>query len=210
MAVDEIMRYVFSFLGGGFLATLGNWLHSNRVEQKRQELTQLRDQLKVLYGPAHFFTHWNKQLFELVAAIHGAYDAEFIDKEWSGEPATREQVQKSTENTLALGNAYVHQVVENNKKLLAIIQENWHLVDSEDIQDFSEFQVDCTRFATEVSGDRYTLARQVIHGTLGEISFMRPALIKRVAAKVAAKQSRIEDLLRPWWRRRPSNEGRVT
>ena len=205
MAVDEIVGYVFSFLGGGFVAALGNWLHANRAAQTQQELTQLRDQLKFLYGPAYFLTQWNEQLFKLVAAVHGAYD-EFLDKEWSGEPGTQERVQKSGVNTLELGNAYVDKVIENNKNLLAILQDNWHLVDAEDIQDFSKFQVDCTRFATEVSTERYTMARSVIRGTLGDISFMRSALIRQVAKKVAAKQSRIDDLLRPWWRRRPSSD----
>jgi len=198
MPVDENIRYIMSFIGGGFAVAVGNWVHSNRAAQKQEELAHLRDQLKFLYGPVSYFTRKNEQLFALSMKIHGAYGAEFIDKKWGTDPVTQERVKEQAAVTVDLSNAYIEQVVENNKKVIAILEANWHLVDSEDISDFSQFQLDCTRLATEVHGKMRRKTPDAIYQALGEISFMWPELITLVADKVEAKRSCIDDLLRPW------------
>ena len=202
MCVDEIIRYVMSFIGGGFAVAVGNWLHSSRAIQKQEELAHLRHQLKFLYGPVSYFTRKNEQLFALSTTIHGAYGTEFINKKWSTDPVTQERVKEKATVTIDLANTYIQQVVENNKKVITLLEANWHLLDSEDISEFSKFQVDCTRLATEVHGKMRLTTPDAVYHALGEISFMRPALITLVANKVEAKRSRISDLLRPWWRRR--------
>lgn len=189
-----------SFIGGGFAVAVGNWLHAGRASQKQQEIVQLRDQLKYLYGPLSYITRKNEQLFALSRAVQGVYGTEFIDKEWSADPDTQQRVQEEATATLDLANAYIQQVVENNKKVLEIMEANWHFADLDDIVVFTEFQVDCIRFATEVHGNLRGRTHQVVYRALGNISYMRPALINRIAEKVEIKQEKIGDLLRPWWR----------
>jgi hypothetical protein len=198
----ETIKYVCSAIGGGILVAVGNWIHASRAAQVKDELSLLRDQLNLLYGPVFFFTHMNEQLLGLSGGIQNAYTREFVDKKWSDHPVTQATVSQQAAATIDLANAYVRQVVENNKKIVGILAENWHLVDAEDIQDFSQFQVDCTRLATEVDAKMGVNTGGLANRALGGISFMRPAVIRRVEERVQEKQSSIRGLLRPWWRLR--------
>lgn len=200
MTTEEIIRYVMSFLGGGFAVAIGNWLHAGRAIQIQQELSALREELKYLYGPLSYITRTNEQLFAMNRTIHGVYGAEFIDKKWSKHPLTQERVHEKAEATLDLANAYIDQVVENNKRALEILEQHWHLADLDDIDVFSQFKLDCIRLATEVHANMGRKTPDAVYRALGEISYMRPALIERVAQKVETKQFRIEVLLRPWWK----------
>ena len=198
---EELIRYVMSFIGGGFAVAVVNWLHSSSAARKQGELAQLREQLKCLYGPISYFTRSNEALFVLNEKIHDAYGSEFIAKDWSDDPLTRERVKEGATTTIDLANSYVNQAVENNKRILALLESNWHLVDQEDLPEFIQFRVDCTRMATEMYGKMRLKTPDAVYQALGEISYMRPALIGRVAEKVAAKQDRIDQLLLPRWRR---------
>lgn len=200
MTTEEIIRYVMSFLGGGFAVAVGNWLHAGRAIQLQQELSALREELKYLYGPLSYITRTNEQLFSVNRTIHGVYGAEFIDKKWSNDPLAEKRVHEKAEATLELANAYIDQVVENNKRALEILEQHWHFADLDDIDDFSQFKLDCIRLATEVRENMGRKTPDSVYRALGEISYMRPALIERVAQKVEAKQLRIEVLLRPWWK----------
>src|SRR5688572_30068939 len=77
MTFDEIVRLVASFLGGGVVAAVGNWLHASRTARRQREIDRLREQLERLYGPLFFFTTQNQQLFLLNDKIHAAYSGYF-------------------------------------------------------------------------------------------------------------------------------------
>ena len=196
MIPEEIFRYIASFIGGGFAVAVGNWLHASRAKRKETELSQLMDQLKYLYGPVSFFTHRNQSLFDLSDSIHKAYGKEFIDKKWSQEPLAQDRIREQAMATLDLSNTYIEQVVENNKKLLAILQANWHFVDLQDVDEFMRFQIDSIRLETEVRDEERPDTPLAIYRALGEISFMRPTLIQLVSERVSQKNNRIATLMK--------------
>lgn len=200
MTTEEILRYVMSFLGGGVVVAVGNWVHATRSAQRQNELDRLREQLASLYGPCFFFTCQNEKMLCLSASIQKAYSTSFEGKSWSDDPSTQATLRKEMTDTVDLANEYVLRVDKNNARVMELLERNWHLVDSEDVPIFSHFQVDYTRSQTEIHGRMRSRMPPSILAQVGNISFMRPEMIERVRSKVEAKQAQIAGLLNPWWR----------
>jgi hypothetical protein len=72
MPFEEIIRYLLSFLGGGLVAAVGNWLHSSWSARRAREVEMLREQLRLVYGPLFFFTSQNEELFKLTDNVQNA------------------------------------------------------------------------------------------------------------------------------------------
>lgn len=201
MTTEEIVRYVMSFLGGGVVVAVGNWIHATRSARRTGELDRLRQQLEVVYGPCFFFTCQNEKMVELNKSIHSAYSEHFSGKDWSDDANTQDSLKRETKDTIDLANEYVMRVTKNNERIMEILERGWHLVDSEDVPVLSQFQVDYTRMKTEVYGRMRNKMPLAILSQVGNISFMRPDMINCVRQRVQSKQARIAALLKPWWSR---------
>ena len=62
---------------------------------------------------------------------------------------TRAAVTKQHLATIDVGNTYIERVVKNNERVMDILEKNWHLVDADDVEVLSHFQVDYTRYHVE-------------------------------------------------------------
>jgi hypothetical protein len=189
---EEIIRLVFSLLGGGLVAGLINLWHTNRQEHKRRRIESIRSELQELYGPLQFFTSSNSQLFKLADKLSEAYTKEYVGKRWSD--SARERVNKDTQQTLDLGNQYMRQVVENNGHILEILTRNYALIDPDDAEVFAWFIVEYTRYKTEY-GESGLKTPLVIYEHLGSVSYMRPEFIAAVDRRFKAKKAELEKLL---------------
>ena len=193
----EFVQYIMSFLGGGFAVAAGNWVNSAAAARKQREVDHLKGQLQALYGPLFFFTEQNEKLFALCGKFNDAYTAEFVSKSWGKNEHTQASVRKDAETTIEISNQYIRRVVANNERVMEVLEKGWHLIDAEDIEEFAQFQVDFTRFKTEVDG---TLKPPyAIYRAVGDVSYMRPSMIELVKKNAQAKQARLRELLRPWW-----------
>jgi hypothetical protein len=196
--MEHYLQYIMSFLGGGFAVAVGNWVSSAAAARKQREVDHLKGQLQGLYGPLFLFTQQNEKLFALCGKFNDAYTAEFVSKSWSENEHTQSSVRKDAETTIDISNQYVRRVVANNERVMEVLEKGWHLIDAEDIEEFAQFQVDFTRFKTEVDG---TLKPPyAIYKKVGDVSYMRPSVIDRVKKKSQIKEARLRELLRPWWR----------
>ncbi len=83
MQTDELIRYLFSFLGGGVVVAVGNWIHAGWVTKREKTVAYISTQLKELYGPLYYFTNQNTRLFDLCHKFNAAYNAEISSIEWS-------------------------------------------------------------------------------------------------------------------------------
>jgi len=124
MTSQEIIRLIFSFLGGGLVAGILNWLRSSISERTSRRIQDLQDQIRHLYGPLYFFTSQNENLFKLNKKFHEAYTAEYSSKEWSDDEHTQEALDKETSKTLDTANEYIEIVKNNNEKVIYILTEN--------------------------------------------------------------------------------------
>ena len=201
MTTEEIIRYILSFLGGGFVVAVGNWVTAAWSSRKQQEIIEIRDQVRSLYGPLHFFCSQNKRLVELSGTIHDAYKREFIDKRWSSEATTQERLKGQEETTIDLSNAYIARVLKNNEHVMHIMETQWHLLEPDDVDVFSEFQIDYVRHQEEY-GERGSLRTpDAIYKALGHVALVRPKLIDHVESKFNQKRTRLFVLTTPWLRR---------
>ena len=98
MANDELVRLVISFLGGGTVAGILNWLRSVSSEKKGRQAAYLSEQIQNLYGPLFFFTSQNEDMFNLNKTFQGAYSAEYVDQKWSQDSHTQENLRADTTN----------------------------------------------------------------------------------------------------------------
>lgn len=181
MISEQTIQYLTSFLGGGFVAAVFNWVKSSKDACKQREINGLKERLQSLYGPLSFFTQQNEKLFALCDAFNDAYTTEIVQINWSQDEKTRASVRADADTTIQLSNQYVARIVENNSRIMEILEKGWHLVDTEDIEEFAQFQVDFTRFKTEVEGGLKTPFS--IYEAVGGVSYMRPSMIGLVKKK---------------------------
>lgn len=195
MTAEEIIRLIFSFLGGGLVAGLLDWFRAHRSEKKARKISDLQAKIQNLYGPLQFFASQNESYFELNDKFHKAYQAEYVGKNWSQDETTQKHLEQETKQTLDIANTYIRMVTKNNENILEILRNNYAYIDPEDVEVFRQLVVDYTRLKTEVgeSGRLNTPLR--IYEHIGSISFMRPEFIKRVKEKFNAKKRELDSLI---------------
>lgn len=60
-----ILSIVVSFIGGGAVGALLNWLRAEKSEKRTRKIKYLEDQLNKLYGPLYFIISQSDKLFEI-------------------------------------------------------------------------------------------------------------------------------------------------
>jgi hypothetical protein len=200
MTPQEIIQLVLGFLSGGLVGgvvvALLDWWRISRSERHARQVEFIRLQLQNLYGPLQFFTSCNAKLFEMNDGFQKAYTQEYVEKQWSQEYNTQENVNRAASQALDIANEYIEQVKKNNVHILAILESQYSLIETTDIEVFTQFVVDYTRMNTEVDETGRLETPFEIYQHLGSISFMRPDFINAVDKRFKEKKSELEKLLR--------------
>lgn len=195
MSTEEIIRLVFSLLGGGLVAGLLDLWKTNRSEHKRRQIEFIEMQLQRLYGPLQFLTSCSAQLLRLAGGLHDAYQAEYVGKHWSQESNTRERVREGAKQTIDMANQYIGQVEENNTRIRQILADQYSLIEPNDAEVFARFIADHTRRKTEFGESTLHLPPE-IYDHLGNVSFLRPEFIELVDRRFTEKKAELAKLLR--------------
>jgi hypothetical protein len=201
MTSQEILNLIFSFLGGGLVVGILDWLRSSISEKTSRRIQDLQDQIRHLYGPLYFFTSQNENLFKLNKNFNEAYTAEYSSKEWSDDEHTQKTLDKETSNTLDIANEYIEIVKNNNEKVISILTEKYTFIDHEDVEVFQRFVVDHTRLKTEISENGKRTIPLRIYRRIGDISIMRPEFMERVENKFHQKRNELINYQMSWFKR---------
>jgi len=193
---NETLNLIFSFLGGGVVVAIFDWIRINKAEKISRRVDILNNQIRHLYGPLYFFTSQNEKCFALNDSILKAYRKEYVDVKFSDNPHTQENLRQRTTVTLDIANAYVNLSTQNNEKIIEILRDNYSFIDPEDVDLFQQFVIDYTRLKTELDDSGKLKTPLEIYERVGEISFMRPDFIERVKAKFNSKKKEMEKLNR--------------
>jgi hypothetical protein len=196
MNIEEVIRLIFSFLGGGLVTGLLNWIHTARSERTSRKIEFVRLQLQELYGPLQFFTSCNARLFELSHKLNEAYTQEYIGKQWSQEYNTQERVAKRATQTIEISNQYVEQAIQNNERILEILTAHYDLIEPTDLEVCAQFIVHYTRLKTERDEAGRLKTPHEIYRHLGDISFMPEQFIQVVDTRFAEKKAELKKLLK--------------
>jgi len=126
--------------GGGVVAAVANWLEGRR----RTRIDFLQHQLEKLYGPLAYLTSCNKILWKRVDTLQN----HLADP----EEKCRDNPHADAASNAAYSGPLMEQInshrqanVENNRRIVARLQNKWHLADTEDLEQFASFQADVLR-----------------------------------------------------------------
>lgn len=191
MTTEESIRLIASFLGGGLVAGILNWIREARSEKRQQHLQRIRKQLEELYGPLHFFASQNDGLFALVRKIHDAYDEEYSSRQWSQSEPTQSNLREDTQTTIELANSYVATAMGNSAAMEEILKANYAQIDAEDEELFSRFILDQARLRQEIADKSPIRAPFLIYRHVGGISFMQPEFSKRIRVRFHEKKRQL-------------------
>ena len=183
--LDFLRLLAAGSLGALILFVLG-WYKDIRAERLRRRSAYLQDQLRYLCGPLHFFMSQNRQLHEHGHKIWKEYEHHFEGKEWSAE--AMKNVDGQADATIALANKFVQKLRENNARIVDIFQSQWYLIDDDDIEFCSTFQVHVIRDSVEFADNGAKDVPLPIILKLGKVRFYDPEWGNRIKQKWTAKR----------------------
>ncbi len=185
------MSFITVLLGsslGAALVTAGFQIWNS---MRQGELQNIQDKLRWLYGPLFSFTRLNEDLFNLQRNIMEACAKEYGDTRPTPENA--QDLQQQVNQVFEEANYYVEtEVIQNNEKIIPLLEKYWYLIDFDDVEIFSQFRIDAIMYK-RIKGQTIKTAL-IIKRHLGNISFMRPEMIERVKKKFASKIQREKQL----------------
>ena len=191
MSEQAIITFTTVLLGSSVGAAIVTGLFQWRSSRREREAKYLDEQLRGLYGPLHYLIRYNQSLFNLNQDYHKAYSKEFASKEFA--ESAMETISREARAFIEEANSYLTQEVqENNQRIMDVLQENWHLIDPDDIEDFSTFQLDMSRLRR--TGEKSLMISIILDQHLGPIYYTRPQMIQRVKNKFESKQARYRKL----------------
>lgn len=196
MTYFNIVSLIVSFVGGGIISALINWVRTNRADKKDREIKLLDDQIRKLYGPLYFLVSQSEKLFQLNNRFHEAYNEEYCNKSWSQDQHTKETLKEETTITIETANKYVRMVEKNNEKMEEILDNHYPLLDPDDIDTFMVFFEHHTRLNIEKDTNGKITTPFRIYKTIGDISFLKPEVIEKIKTKFLNKKKKIENLLK--------------
>jgi hypothetical protein len=185
---------IASFLGGGVLVAIFNWITRSASERVERRHEYLKRQLENLYSPLYFLTSSNDGLFDLYNKYMKKYDEEYSGKRWSQEEHTQKALKEEVNDFFKIANDYMRIVKENNNKLVQVLNDNYMYIDPDDIEHFKKFIIDYYRMKNEMDRpDDIKLPSRIVL-KFEKISYMRPAFISRVREKFNRKSLELKSL----------------
>ena len=190
------VNLVVSFLGGGVISALINWIRMESADKKDRKMEFLREQIQKLYGPLYYLILQNEKLFDLNDKLDKAYCKEYIGKQWSLDQNTQNTIKQESSQTIELRNEYSEIVTKNNIKIRELLDQHYALIDPDDIKTTILFFEHHIRLSTEVDEKGKLKTPRNIYNHMGNISFLRPEVIKRIKEKFSKKRAELDKLLK--------------
>lgn len=197
------LQLILSFTGGGVISaiitSLVSWIRSNESDKKERKIRRLQSQLENFYGPVYFLISQNDRLFTVNRTIHKAYREEYVGVKFSRDELTQKRLKEETSATLNFANQYISEVEKNNNKIFELLNKGYSYMDPDDVELFVAFYEDYIRHKIEIEAAEELKEEEKmplsIYDRVGEISFMRPELIKKIKNKYDKKIKEINELM---------------
>jgi hypothetical protein len=177
-----------AFLGGSAFTALLNLSFQQYSTVQTRKFQRLSAQITELYGPLHYHTSQGQALLRLAQEMTG-----------SSLDYGMTQVEMG-QSVIPLTNEYLRLTSEHNSAAMAVLQKNWHLVDPDDVDEFTRFQLDIVRGRVEF-GERGLITPLEVYRRAGPVSHLRPSMIDLTRRRLEQKQAELAAHVscRPWW-----------
>ena len=166
---------------------------ADALAQRTRRAEYVRAQMENLYGPLAFLVESSARCIAVNNAIMKTYDKVFARRSDS------DVARKEADDTIDRANEYMALVVDNNQEAVKILRSGWVYLDDDDIADAGQYLTDVHRHSVEfrTAGKKLPIEYYIddhIPGAPGTVSFIRPAFIARVRAKLVQKQQELAGL----------------
>lgn len=182
------LPFLASLLGGGIVAAFIAGITQGNLAQKSRKRDRLLSQLTQFYGPIYYYVVQNERLFELINKFDQAYQEEIIDPSWAQDEETHKRVGEMADVTINLKNEYSAEVKVNNEKIKGIMDAHFSECEPADAQIFLTFYEHYVRFKIEFDSEGKLRTPMRVYQHLGNVSFMRPEVIKHIKSRCESKQ----------------------
>jgi hypothetical protein len=191
MTEKTLLAFVPAIIGF-FAVAVGLWA-THRLAVRAREVEALREQLRSLYGPLHFLASQNSDLWKLHNNVDAARAKFFEGRTGVSSPESINAFSTAHSKTIDLKNAYALRGIENNKRIMDLLEKNWHLLDAGDVSTMAEFQVDYIRYSVESRENTAGVPLNVLM-ELGEVVIGRETLRNCAKATFERKRARLTKL----------------
>jgi hypothetical protein len=166
---------------------------SDSLAQRTRRADYVRNQIQHLYGPLAFLVESSARCIDTNNVIMSTYDKVYSMRGHS------EAIRKEARETIARANEYMGLVVENNQEAVKLLRTGWGWLDADDVTDAGQYLTDVHRHNLEFRNEGKMLpidfyVSDYVEGAPGKPSFIRPAFIARVRAKLLQKQRELAGL----------------
>ncbi len=188
--LELITNWLSAAIGAGLVVALIDWFRTARRDKAERRVAQLSEQIQHLYGPIYYLVTLNKAFFDLSRDVQKAGSRVFSGKTWSS--SSQPVITKMIDETIQVSNQYIQMVVENNEKIMAILDSNIHLATIDDVGNITAFVRDYYRLKVETTTTMRNAERkeephlplQVVL-ELPRISFLDPKFIAFIERRYA-------------------------
>lgn len=189
----NIVNLIVSFLGGGIVSAVINWIRSERADKKERKIKFLDDQLRNLYGPIYYFVSQSEKCFELHKSVLKSMDI-FFQQNWSNDDRTTEYNNSSAGKSLYIVNLYIKELNFNNQKIKEILDDNYSYIDPDDIEEFILFNEHYLRKSIEIDNGNLIVPKE-IYQQIGKISLFSTEFVEKIKLKFKSKKKELYRLL---------------
>ncbi|MBL0677609.1 hypothetical protein [Aeromonas dhakensis] len=167
-----MLSYLMSFLGGGLVAAILNWLRVARSERRALKAARIREQLEKLYGPLFFVTSQAKKLHELSRRHSDAYRVKYIESQFGSR--------EDWDSAIQVGNCYATELHNLAKEATKIMQNAYSHIEPKDSSVFQDVVIDALRLAVEREESGKIKVPIEIYQCVGNMYFFRENFIELV------------------------------
>lgn len=167
---------------------------THSLKNRELKVKILEEKINKLYGPIYYFLKQNEFMFDQNGRIHISLVQEYID---SDNP---ERIEEAMNDTTYIKQSYQDLILENNKQIKQIVDNNFSLIDVDDIEIFLQFFLHHTRLLIEIKNEEKIRIPYKVKKNLEDISLMPKDFFERINKKFESKKKELKTISeKKWW-----------
>jgi len=158
----------------------------------------LEDKLNKLYGPIYYYTKLNLNFFNHKKVIHDSWNTQYNEPTFSEDQLTQDRLIQADQDMDYFQRKYQEQILANNEQIKLTLDNNFSLIDTDDVDVFLQFYLHRTRLLIEVKNEENIKVPPRMRKSLSGISFMPTEFSDRVEEKFKRKKKKLDKM--KWWK----------
>lgn len=180
---NVIIALLSGAIGGSIITVLFDYFKMKR--------SYLREQIDKLYGPLYNLLSYSSQTFEIANSILREHARYFSGNKWSQDKSTQEKLKNESLEVIEISNKYVNEANRTNEKIFEILQNNYSLLDLDDIGVVNCYMKNFSRLRVEYAGNKKLPF--IIYKKIGDIAFLPKDFKFKIMEKFDNKKNKLDN-----------------